>query len=146
MRTWKVREEAELAGVARALFSLAPSGMGATVFALSGELGAGKTALVKALARELGINEHITSPTFVLMKKYAIEGHPRWRTLVHIDAYRIEDISEMNVIPLGELAAEKTNLICIEWPERVGEFLPEQSLPIGLVINDDGTRTITYGD
>lgn len=93
----------------------------AVVAGLSGHLGAGKTAFVKALAKELMIDEDVTSPTFVIMKVYEIPKRALpWKRLVHIDAYRLEKIQELEALRYEELVADPHNLIVIEWPENVG--------------------------
>ena len=66
----------------------------AIVIGLSGDLGSGKTTFVQAVAKELGITEHVTSPTFVIMKKYGIK-HSHFNTLVHIYAYRLDFVAEL---------------------------------------------------
>lgn len=144
MQERTVTKEAELDSVAEELLSLLPQKKGAHVITFSGELGAGKTALVKALARNLGIREHITSPTFVLMKRYSAD-HSWLTTLIHIDAYRVEDIDELRVLKLDERFIETGTLICIEWPERMEALIPESALPVTLRIEADGTRTVSYG-
>ena len=88
------------------------------VVGLSGHLGSGKTAFTKIVAKELGIQEHITSPTFVLMKKYPLKNFP-WNNLIHIDAYRLEKKQDLNALDFDNLQKEN-NLIFIEWPENVG--------------------------
>ena len=117
----------------------------AQVLALSGDLGAGKTAFTKELASLFGIMHDITSPTFVIMKSYPIPTHPFFKTLVHIDAYRIEDIDEMRVLGLAEILNEPTNLVCIEWPEKIQALIPEDALTITMSLTGT-TRTITYGN
>ncbi len=104
----------------------------ATIVGLSGQLGAGKTAFVKAVANKLGVNEDVTSPTFVLMKFYDIVGkqpsgpdYP-WKKLVHIDAYRLEGAQELQVLKFEELATDPKNLVLIEWPENVEEAVVGQ--------------------
>lgn len=95
----------------------------AFVVGLSGHLGAGKTAFVKAVARELGIEEIVTSPTFVIMKIYEIErarANATFKRLVHIDAYRLERREELEVLMFEEIIADKNNLVMIEWPENAG--------------------------
>jgi tRNA threonylcarbamoyladenosine biosynthesis protein TsaE len=92
----------------------------ATILLLSGDLGSGKTTFVKALARELGITEHITSPTFVIEKEYTVPEHPVFNRLVHIDAYRLENMSDLEVLGWDELTGDPKTLICLEWPEMVG--------------------------
>lgn len=91
----------------------------ALVVGLSGHLGAGKTAFVKALAEVLGVTETVTSPTFVLMKIYETkrESFPR---IVHVDAYRLEKREELDALRWESLVADRNNLIVIEWPENVG--------------------------
>ncbi len=91
----------------------------AFVAGLSGHLGAGKTAFTKLLAKELGIEEEITSPTFVLMKVYDIKNDV-FKRLVHIDAYRLEKRSELEGLRYEEIVADKNSLVIIEWPENVG--------------------------
>ncbi len=102
----------------------------ATVVGLSGHLGAGKTAFVKAIAKILGVVETVTSPTFVIMKAYSREVKPNedepffagtpWARLIHIDAYRLERPQELEVLDFERLVADPRNLIMIEWPENVG--------------------------
>ena len=98
-------------------------GSGATVVALSGDLGAGKTTLTQAVARRLGVAESVISPTFVIMKAYDAK-HGAYARLVHIDAYRLNSSAELERLGWAELIADPKNLILIEWPERVPEALP----------------------
>jgi tRNA threonylcarbamoyladenosine biosynthesis protein TsaE len=107
-REWILNMQKEYATLERAL-----------VVGLSGHLGAGKTAFTKAVGRELGITEEITSPTFVIMKVYP-SNHPHFTKLIHIDAYRMEEKAEMDVLKLGELRNDPGSIIIIEWPENVG--------------------------
>lgn len=111
----------------------------ATVIGLYGELGSGKTTFMKYLAEALGVKETIQSPTFVIMKKYGIQklesgiqGKPftqtqdsRFELLIHIDAYRLEKSAEMLNLGWSELILDPQNLICIEWPERIAEIMPQ---------------------
>lgn len=114
----------------------------AVVLALSGDLGAGKTALTKILAGELLIEEPITSPTFVIMKRYQTDDE-HFHTLVHIDAYRIEALDEMRVLGFHEVLKEEGTIVCVEWAERVRDLLPPDTVHINVDINDDFSRTIT---
>jgi len=109
----------------------------ALVVGLSGNLGAGKTAFTKCIAKLLEVNDNVTSPTFVIMKIYSCGSNagnePRgfdeqrserietpWKRLIHIDAYRLERREELEVLEWEKLVADKNNLILIEWPENVG--------------------------
>lgn len=139
-----IRTLAELeAEAARFVATLSP-GESATLVTLRGELGAGKTAFTKAIAWALGIEESVTSPTFVLEKIYLLDDQP-FKRLVHIDAYRLEKGSDL--VPLGfdELMQDAGNLIMLEWPEKVADALPAPSATISVVVEADDSRIITYG-
>lgn len=118
----------------------------ATVLALSGDLGAGKTAFVKSLATHLGITEHITSPTFVIMKRYEIQEtrDDGFKTLVHIDAYRMKDGHELLVLGWEELLNNPKNLIAIEWPELVKDVMPENAIQLTFAHVDENTRSVSH--
>lgn len=92
---------------------------GAAVIGLQGHLGAGKTAFTKIIANELGIKEIVTSPTFVIMKIYEPNNGP-WKRLIHIDAYRLERMEELQAIEYEKIVSDNQNLILIEWPDNVG--------------------------
>lgn len=115
----------------------------ATVLALRGDLGAGKTTLVQSLASLLGVTEIVTSPTFVVMKTYTTT-HLVFTNLVHIDAYRIDDESELNPLNFKDVLKSPHTLVCIEWPERIARALPEAINNILLTAHPDGTRSIIY--
>lgn len=87
-----------------------------------GDLGAGKTTATKVIARMLGIEEDITSPTFVILKRYSIpqtEKSLDFENLVHIDAYRLKGFSELEKIKFDEYRSNPKNIIILEWPEMV---------------------------
>ncbi len=96
-----------------------PNSPTATLLTLSGDLGSGKTAFVKALAEALGIKETITSPTFVIEQIYQLPKSATFDRLIHIDAYRLEKASELERLGWAEIVADPRNLICLEWPENV---------------------------
>lgn len=125
----------------RALASARLSGR-ATVLALAGDLGAGKTALTKAIAHELGVAEDVTSPTFVLEKIYRLPKKMPFEHLVHIDAYRLEGVHELEAIGWDEALAHHGNLIVIEWPERVDQAIPHTAHTVRLRAVNETTREI----
>ena len=134
-----------------ALDSATKRRLGATLITLSGELGAGKTAFVKAVARALGVEEGITSPTFVLEKISLLPpelGHrmSKFRRLVHIDAYRLERGSDLAPLGFDELMQNSENLILLEWPERVADALPGVARHISFKMLPDGSREISYAE
>ena len=114
----------------------------AVVIALTGDLGAGKTTLAQLLARVLVVTDTVTSPTFVVMKQYETTNNT-FMQLVHIDAYRIEDVDEMRPLGFTMLLAKPGTLMCIEWAERIQTLLPAHTIAATLVLNRDETRTLT---
>lgn len=117
-------EQASVGTIAEGLLTLlTPNEEGGVVVGLRGDLGAGKTTLVQALAQRLGVAETVTSPTFVVAKWYRTEHHI-WKTLIHIDAYRIEDEGELNAIGWRDILATKGALIVVEWPEKIIGSIP----------------------
>lgn len=123
---------------------LKPNPESATLVTLSGELGAGKTAFTKAVSRTLGIEEAVTSPTFVLEKIYLLPEGRLFKRLIHIDAYRLEKGSDLAPLGFDEFMQEASNLILLEWPEKVVGALPTPSKHIFLTVLPDGSRTISY--
>lgn len=132
---------AESVAFARAL---APRADGATVVALSGDLGAGKTTFVQAAASALGVREAVQSPTFVIMQVYDIAASGSgFARLVHIDAYRLASAHEIEVLGWRELVADPENLIFLEWPEHVAEAVPAAAQKVTLA-GDGDSRRFTY--
>lgn len=128
---------------ARFAGELPPTKKGATLITLSGELGAGKTAFTKVVAKTLGVEDVVNSPTFVLEKIYLLEGQP-FKHLIHIDAYRLEKGADLAPLGFDELMQDADNLILLEWPEKVASALPEPAVRISLVAQNDGSRIISY--
>ena len=111
----------------RLVSTLHPDIAGATIVTLSGDLGAGKTTFVKGIAKALGIKEHVTSPTFVIMKIYGL-SEQKFKRLVHIDAYRLKGLHHLKVLGWKDLIEDLGNLICIEWPEKIEEAIPRDAV------------------
>jgi tRNA threonylcarbamoyladenosine biosynthesis protein TsaE len=106
----------------------------ALIFGLVGSLGAGKTTFVQAFARGLGIRSRLTSPTFVLMKKYG--------NLYHLDCYRIKDFKDILALDFAEIVAEPKNIILIEWAEKIRKILPKATVWIKFKILPHNKRKI----
>ena len=138
--------EAEAADFVRSLMP----GERATLVTLVGELGAGKTAFTKSVAKAFGVEETVNSPTFVLEKIYFLPRELGGRTskfarLVHIDAYRLEKGSDLAALGFDELLQDPGNLIMLEWPENVAEALPAPAVRVMLTALPDGSHTLAYG-
>ncbi len=117
--------------------TLAP---GATV-ELLGDVGAGKTTLTKGIAKGLKIPEEITSPSFVISKRYQYRTNNKDQALVHYDFYRLSDPGIM-ADDLAENLADKNTITVIEWANTVANLLPENRTKITITLNDDNTRTV----
>ncbi len=117
----------------------------ATVVALSGDLGSGKTTLTQEICKLLSVTEHVISPTFVIMKYYEIEDI-LFRYLIHIDAYRLNNGHELWKLGFQNLLDNPENLILVEWPEKVPECIPGNALLIELTHQDIDTRKIKMKD
>ncbi len=117
------------------------------VVTLSGPLGAGKTTFVQTLAEALGAKSRPRSPSFAIIRSYKLKNMFGIRTLVHADAYRIESGSDGAVYELDECIEGRGNLLVIEWPERLAEWLKTQKakkiqIKIEPEMNSD-TRRVT---
>ncbi len=111
------------------------------ILTLKGDLGAGKTTLVKRIAKKLGIEETVNSPTFTILKSYKIPVQSqgvlggiagRFEHLIHIDAYRLDDPEELGALKLESYFADAKNLVFIEWPEKLANILPSSTIQIQL--------------
>jgi len=118
--------------------SLAAELQDGAVLALHGELGSGKTCFVQGLARALGVRQAVTSPTFTIVNEY------RGRCpLVHMDLYRISDPEELLELDF-ESYLDAQGITVIEWAERSGDWLPDNTMHIYFETGTDlDTRTIT---
>ncbi len=102
-----------------------------------GEMGAGKTTLIKELAKKIGITDTLSSPTFSIVNEYHLENDK----LYHFDCYRLNNVDEALDIGIEEyLDSGHWNLI--EWPEKIENLLPESKTKIELVKNTNGSRTL----
>lgn len=100
-----------------------------TTLALHGDMGVGKTTFVQGLAHGLGIRETVTSPTFAI---YSVYRGDRTR-LIHLDAYRLENESQVESLLLEEFLVSPYCL-AVEWPEKLGDWLPAGALNLTLSI------------
>lgn len=110
------------------------------IVTISGELGAGKTTLARAICRGYGVTEDVTSPTFALVHRYAAPRSP----VYHLDLYRLESPEELTNIGWDETLSEDA-LILIEWPERAVDRIPRIHVPMSLQhLPGDPTRRLLY--
>ncbi len=107
-----------------------------SVVSLRGSLGAGKTVFAKGVARDLGIQEAIVSPTFTLVQEY--EGRI---PMYHMDLYRITSEEDFQMIG-GEDMLYSDGVCLIEWSEIINDMLPKNTLFIDIKVNEDQSRTV----
>lgn len=127
--------EAELPDKAREILAFSGD---RRIFVLEGEMGVGKTALIRAFCEELGVTDPVASPSFAILHEYRRENGGK---LYHIDLYRIGDEEELFDMGLEEVLDGRSYCF-IEWPERAENFLPVDPVWIGIRIGDDRERRI----
>jgi len=108
------------------------------IFLFYGDMGAGKTTLIKSLCKALGSDDNITSPTFSIVNEYKADAGK----IYHFDFYRLKNQTEALDIGCEEYFYSG-NYCFIEWPEKIADLLPEHFIKIQLIVLSDGTRQIT---
>lgn len=131
------RETQKLAQILAREILKAPKKMkGALVIGLEGNLGAGKTTFIQAFAKGVGVKGKLTSPTFVLMKKYG--------NLYHLDCYRIKDSEDVLALDFKEIISIPKNIVLIEWAEKIKRILSKDRIWIKFKILGKKERIITF--
>lgn len=131
----------DLNDLARIGGELADMMEGGQVYGLIGDLGAGKTALVREIVAALGSSARVKSPTFSIMNEYPIEGHGDITMVHHLDLYRFEDPVELEALAMGDL--DEHTLTFVEWPNIFEERAFPVRNEIRIEVDDEGVRTIT---
>jgi tRNA threonylcarbamoyladenosine biosynthesis protein TsaE len=134
-RVFRTRTAEETETIGKALASLIEPPM---ALALLGPLGAGKTTLVRGIARGLGI-ERVKSPSFTLIHRY--DGRVPF---YHVDLYRLESAEELVPLGLMEVLEDPSALVAVEWAERCAGFLPEDHLRVDLAHGEQEGRTLCF--
>lgn len=112
-----------------------------TVFAFNGEMGAGKTTFINALSRVLGVDEDPTSsPSFAIINEY--RSSTTAELIYHFDLYRLENLDE--AFDIGVEDYLDSGAICfLEWPERIADILPDDTVRVDIAEQPDGSRLLT---
>ena len=115
-------------------------GKKALIIGCQGELGSGKTTFIQGMAKGLGIRERITSPTFVIMKKFKLGPVSHLKCFYHIDCYRVQS---KDLLDLGfkEIISQQ-NIVVIEWAEKIKKILPKDTFWIKFEYLDKDKRKI----
>lgn len=114
----------------------------ALVLALEGDLGAGKTTFVKGFAEGLDLERKITSPTFVILKQYQLKTGGLF---YHIDCYRLSQSDDLSDLGFKEIISDSSNIVLIEWAEKVRRILPENTIRIDFDHLEENKRELTIG-
>lgn len=102
-------------------------------------MGAGKTTLIAAICRELGVQDRVSSPTFAIMNEYRATGN---NPVYHFDFYRIEDTNDLQELGLGDALCDAAAWRFVEWP-AVGEVLmPLGGVEVAIQVQPDGVRLV----
>ncbi len=135
-----IKDLGELAGAAKKLLAFAGN---RKKWCFYGELGAGKTTLIKALCAYLKVEESVTSPTYSLVNEYTyqLEGTAEVAYLFHMDLYRLKQIEEALDIGIEEYLYNDSYCF-IEWAQIIGPILPTETLEIHIEIVEDTIRRI----
>lgn len=135
LKTVTTRSREETLALGELIGRSAPGG---AVIALRGGLGAGKTTLAKGIAKGLGIDEEVTSPTYTIVSEYS--GR---LTLYHIDAYRLSGESDFTEIGGQEMLEAPASLCLVEWSERLPEIVNERTAIIEIKVTEGELRSLT---
>ncbi len=126
-----------IAGIKNAAEELAPIIRKNKICLFYGEMGAGKTTLIKSICATLGVVETVSSPTFALIKEYEALD----QVIYHFDFYRIKSIHE--VFDIGyEDYFYSGNICLIEWPEKIQELIPAERVDVEITVIDQDKRKL----
>lgn len=135
--------------IQKQVFKYCKKGQNAKIFALVGDLGAGKTTFSKTFLKELGVKQHIQSPTFSIMNSYDLSElivfenmELDFKKVFHMDVYRIEDIKELEVLHIDEIFENKEHIILIEWADKIKAHIPNNATWIYFEHADVDSRKI----
>lgn len=131
------RTEADTADFAKKIAAMVSPG---TVIALYGNLGAGKTVFSRAFAAAIGVKEAVSSPTYTIVQEYQLDNPMSY--LYHLDLYRINNSRDALAFAVDEFLSDSNSYALLEWPERIEDILPPDTVKIMIEHQADGSRKI----
>ena len=134
----KIINVKNLEDLPRAASELIKSLNGHTIIALHGSMGAGKTTLIKEIAAQMGVVDNVTSPTFAIVNQYNTADDSR---IYHFDFYRIEKVEEAYDFGYEEHFFSG-DLCFVEWPEKIAELMPEDTLHVTIELTQDNNERV----
>jgi tRNA threonylcarbamoyladenosine biosynthesis protein TsaE len=140
---WLIDEQGWVSVVGAVLARVAAGeGRGAFLVLLSGDLGAGKTTFVQNVARALGVTQPVRSPTFPIEQRYSIDWNS-FKTLVHMDAYRLEGIQELQKFRTLDEFSDPSKIFLIEWPEQIPGIEAYSHIKVSITESGIESRKVT---
>ena len=113
--------------------------------AFHGQMGSGKTTLIHAMCDAKNVRDTVGSPTFSIINEYAFEENGKEKMIYHIDLYRLRD--EQEAVQAGVEDCLYSDHIClVEWPEKIPNLLPEDTLNLSITVIDSTTRKLQLGN
>lgn len=131
--------ESKISSVAAKLLKELKAG---DILALKGQLAAGKTTLTRAILEKMGYTGRVSSPTFVLERRYRVD-YKKITEVIHLDLYRL-NTTEAKKFDWSEYLNQKDKLVIIEWPDRVEELLPKDTKEATIDIHDQQVRHLRF--
>lgn len=121
------------AKLAKRILNPKPYTLHPRVIALSGTLGSGKTTFVQGFMKAMGVKHHITSPTFIIFRRYPITKNYKLKTknysdVYHFDLYRLDKPQDVMKLGFKKIISDKNNIVLIEWPELIKKQLPKNTI------------------
>ncbi len=111
--------------------------------AFYGDLGSGKTTFIQGLAKALGINRRIISPTFIIVRTYDLKSENKsFKQFYHIDLYRTSTVNDLLGIGLDQVIKDKSSIVALEWAEKMGDLLPQKRYEVHMSNEGDDKRKI----
>ncbi|MFA6514074.1 MAG: tRNA (adenosine(37)-N6)-threonylcarbamoyltransferase complex ATPase subunit type 1 TsaE [Patescibacteria group bacterium] len=123
-------------------FEIGKACLGGEVFALSGDLGAGKTTFLQGLAKGLGVKIQVNSPTFNILKLYKTKAGSKVKEFCHIDSYRLTSGKDLENLGIKEFLDSSITVTAIEWAEKVKKVLPKKIISISISHLTENKREI----
>ena len=125
--------------------NLAKTLKGGDFLAFFGDLGSGKTTFIQGLAKGLGIEKRIISPTFIIVRHYELKpktSNVKLKNFYHIDLYRTETKNDILGLGMDEIIKDENNVVALEWAEKMGDLMPKRRIDISLEYLGEDQRKI----
>lgn len=136
MKNWVAHSTADLPFIAKEFLEYIGNNR---IVALNAPMGSGKTTFTNAILRAMGVEHSEGSPTFAIIHAY---NSPYYGEVYHMDAYRLDDLEEALDIGMEELFYSGAYCF-IEWPEKVEALLPENTVEVTIMVNEEGHRVLS---